>query len=98
MLNGEIRDQEVKLKQRLALYLETGQFARAASMEQSLTRVGLIENEDVGYALAYAFFKIGDFESAEKRLQELTRPDLFRKSAELRSAMQDCAEEPWQCL
>jgi predicted Zn-dependent protease len=98
MLNGEVQDQEVKLKQRLALYLETGQFARAATMERDLTRLGLLEDEDIRYALAYAYFKTGDFEATERQLQQLTRPDLFRKAAELRSAIQDCAEDTWQCL
>lgn len=98
MLNGEISDQSVKLKQRLALYLETGRFARAASMDRDLTRLGLLDDEDVRYAMAYAYFKNGDFEGAEGHLQRLTRPDLFRKAAELRSAMQDCAEDTWQCL
>jgi tetratricopeptide (TPR) repeat protein len=98
MLNGEVQDQAVKLKQRLALYLETGQFARAATMERDLTRLGLLDDEDIRYALAYAYFKTGDFEATERQLQQLTRPDLFRKAAELRSAIQDCAEDTWQCL
>lgn len=98
MLNVQIQDQEVKLKQRLALYLETQQFAQAAAMELDLRRIGLLGDEDIRYALAYAFFKTGDFAAAELQLQQLTRPDLFRKAAELRSAMQDCAEDIWQCL
>lgn len=98
MLNGEVQDQTVKLKQRLALYLETGQYARAASMERDLTRLGLLDDEDIRYALAYAYFKNGDFEATERQLQQLTRPDLFRKAAELRSVIQDCAEDTWQCL
>lgn len=98
MLNGEVRDQSVKLKQRLALYLETQQFARAAAMDRDLRRLGLLDDEDIRYALAYAYFKNGDFEATESHLQQLTRPDLFRKAAELRSAIQDCAEDTWQCL
>jgi tetratricopeptide (TPR) repeat protein len=98
MLNSQVRDQEVKLKQRLALYLETGQFATAAAMDMDLRLVNLLDDEDVRYALAYAYFKTGDFDGAERHLQKLTRPDLFRKAAELRSAIQDCFEDTWQCL
>ncbi len=98
MLNGQVQDQEVKLKQRLALYIETGQFARAAAMDRDLQRLGLLNEEDIRYALAYAYFKTGDFTVAESHLQKLTRPDLFRKAAELRSAIQDCAEDTWQCM
>jgi hypothetical protein len=67
-------------------------------MERDLTRLGLLDDEDIRYALAYAYFKTGDFEATERQLQQLTRPDLFRKAAELRSAIQDCAEDTWQCL
>jgi tetratricopeptide (TPR) repeat protein len=98
MLNAQVADQEVKLKQRLALYIETRQFAQAAAMENDLARNGLLDDEDIRYALAYAHFKSGDFEATERHLQRLTRPDLFRKAAELRSAIQDCSEDSWQCL
>ena len=67
-------------------------------MEIPLRRVGLMEDEDLRYALAYALFKTGDFDGAERHLAALTRPDLFRKAAELRSAIQDCAEDSWKCL
>lgn len=98
LLNGQISDQEVKLKQRLALHLELQQFARAAAMETSLRRLGVLEDQDIRYAIAYAQFKTGNFDAAEKHLQTLTRPDLFRKATQLRSAIQDCAEDTWQCL
>lgn len=98
MLNGQISDQEVKLKQRLALYLELQQFERAAAMDTSLRRLGVLEDQDIRYAIAYAHFKTGNFATAEEHLQRLTRPDLFRKAAELRSAIADCAQDAWQCL
>lgn len=98
MLNGQISDQQVKFRQRLALLLELQRFEQAAAMEDDLRRTGLIDDEDIRYALAYAVFKVGDFETAELHLQKLTRPDLFRKAAELRRAIQDCSEDAWQCL
>lgn len=98
MLNGQISDQQVKFRQRLALLLELQRYEQVAAMDRDLTRVGLIEDEDILYALAYAEFKTGDFEATEAHLQKLTRPDLFRKAAELRRAMQDCSGDRWQCL
>ena len=67
-------------------------------MEIPLRRVGLLAEEDLRYAVAYALFKTGDFEDAERHLAQLNRPDLFRKAAELRRAIQDCAGERWKCL
>jgi predicted Zn-dependent protease len=98
MLNGQVTDQKVKFRQRLALLIELQRYEQAAAMENDLRRTGLMDDEDVRYALAYAVFKTGDFDGAELHLQKLARPDLFRKAAELRRAMQDCAQEKWQCL
>jgi tetratricopeptide (TPR) repeat protein len=98
LLNGQIANQPEKLRQRLALYLEMGNFEQAASMELPLTRLGMLSDEDLRYAIAYAQFKTGDFEAAEKNLAALNRPDLFRKAAELRRAIQDCAVDSWLCL
>lgn len=98
MLNGVISDQATKIKQRLALFLEMQRYAQAAAMDTDLRRLGLLDDEDILYALAYAQFKTGQFEVAESHLQKLTRPDLFRKAAELRSAIADCNEDRWQCL
>lgn len=98
MLNGQLADQPEKFKQRLALYLQLQNFEQAAAMETPLYRVGLLEEEDLRYAIAYALFKTGEFDRAEQHLTYLTRPDLFRKAAELRSAIQDCAEDSWKCL
>lgn len=97
-LNSQLSDQPEKLRQRLAIYLQQENFEQAAAMEIPLRRVGLMQDEDLRYAIAYSLFKIGDFEAAEKHLAELARPDLFRKAAELRRAMVDCNEERWRCL
>lgn len=97
-LNAQLSSQPEKLRQRLALYLELENFEQAAAMETPLRRIGLIEDQDLRYAIAYALFKTGEFGAAEGHLAVLTRADLFRKAAELRRAMQDCREDRWKCL
>jgi tetratricopeptide (TPR) repeat protein len=97
-LNSQLADQPEKFRQRLALYLQMGSYEQAAAMEVPLRRVGLLQEEDLRYAIAYALFKIGDFVAAEAQLAELTRPDLFRKAAELRRSINDCAADQWKCL
>jgi len=96
-LNAGIIDQSQKLKQRLAILIELQRFDQAAAMEADLTRTGLLEDEDIRYALAYAHFKSGDFEQAEAQLSRLERADLFRKALELRRVMEQCADQPWLC-
>ena len=96
-LNASVIDQAKKLKQRLSIFLEMSRFEQAAGMENDLARVGLLKDEDIRYGLAYAMFKSGDFEGAERHLKQLSRSDLFRRATELRRAMEQCAESPWMC-
>jgi tetratricopeptide (TPR) repeat protein len=96
-LNAQVIDQSRKLKQRLAIFIELGRFDQAAGMEPDLVRTGLLTEEDIRYALAYALFKTGRYEQAESHLSQLTRNDLFRKANELRRAMEQCRDEPWLC-
>lgn len=96
-LNESIGDQKIKLKQRLSLLLALKQYERAANMESSLYRTGLLEDQDVRYALAYALFSSRRFADANKHLDHLTHAELFRKGTELRRLMEICKTEPWQC-
>ncbi len=96
-LNESISDQKIKLKQRLSILLALKQYERAANMESSLYRTGLLEDEDVRYALAYALFSTRRFPETAKHLDYLKNAELFRKGAELRRLMEMCKTEPWQC-
>lgn len=96
-LNESISDQKVKFKQRLSILLALKQFERAANMESSLYRTGLLDDQDVRYALAYALFSSGRFTKANKHLDHLKNAELFRKGTELRRLMEVCKTEPWQC-
>ena len=96
-LNAQVRDRAKKLKQRLAILLEYEDFELAAAMEKPLFRVGLLEDEDIRYAAAYSLFKAGQFDEALNQLNHIKRPDLFRKSTELRKIMQSCESATWSC-
>ena len=97
-LNARVGDQDKKLKQRLGILLELKHYGQVASMEDDLFRVGLLENDDVRYALAYAQFRLGDFAQAERHLKQLTGGDAFRKATAVREAMTDCREARWRCF
>ena len=96
-LNGLILDQTGKLKQRMALMLQLENFEQAAGMENSLKRLQLDEDENIKYALAYSFFKIGSYSKAKDYLSKITDTDIFKKAVELRKIMADCQLEPWHC-
>ena len=96
-INSEIIDQKTKLKQRLAILIELGDFESVAAMNDAMNRLQLFENQDLRYAHAYALFRTGDFAFAKQQLSQLTRADLFRKATELRKAMDTCEGAAWLC-
>jgi tetratricopeptide (TPR) repeat protein len=96
-LNARVPDSAKKLKQRIGILAELRRYEQIAGMAGALERAGLLDDEDVRYALAFAFFRGGDFEGAERHLSALTRPELFRKATELRRIMSDCNDARWNC-
>lgn len=96
-LNAQVPEPAEKLRQRLAILLQLERFEMVAGMEDSLMRAGLLGDQNIRYALAYAFFKSGEFDLAEKHLAPLTDGDLFRKAVQLRQVMGECRSEPWKC-
>lgn len=97
-LNAQINNQTEKFKQRMAILLELKHFEEIAAMEDTLHRVGLLSDDEIRYALAYAYFKTGNFEDAERHLAKLTSGEAFRKATAVRKAMEDCRNARWKCL
>ncbi|MBN2782408.1 MAG: hypothetical protein JXQ66_04135 [Campylobacterales bacterium] len=95
--NSKILDVKEKLKQKISIFLEFGEFEKVVALEDMLDRTALLENEDIRYALAYAYFKTEDYKEAEYHLKRLTRNDLFQKSISLRKSMEQCKEDIWEC-
>jgi tetratricopeptide (TPR) repeat protein len=96
-LNAEVAEQKPKIRQRLALLIDLGRFEEAAGLGPRLSRLGLLEEDQVVYALAYALFQAGRFEEAERHLSRIRTPELFDKAMELRRAMARCRAEGWEC-
>ena len=96
-LNSQVSDQKEKLKQRLSLLLEAERFEMVSGMDGALSRLGLLKDDNVRYALAYAFFKLGDFEKAEVELKKIKDAGLFRAATQLRQAMNNCRDAGWEC-
>lgn len=96
-MNGEVADPVAKARQRLGLLLEAESWDRAVALEDRLVRLGLAEDDGVGYGLGYAWFRIGDLARAERWLQGISDPDAFRRATELRQVMAAC-DPTWGCL
>lgn len=98
LLNSQVTDQKVKMRQRLGLLIELEKFEEAASLLPRLARLGLLADEQVIYAVAFAYYRIGQLDLAEQWLKRIKDTDLFKKAVELRRAMTDCAQRGWSCL
>ncbi|MEA1918465.1 MAG: CDC27 family protein [Campylobacterota bacterium] len=97
-LNSQVLDQKEKLKQRLAIYVEFAEYDRAIAMHPALERSGLLENEDIRYALAYTYYMNAQYDKSEAILKTLTKPDLFSKGITLRNNMEKCRANRWDCI
>lgn len=96
-LNAQLPDQPEKIRQRLGILVQAEQFEACSSLEPRLARLGLLNDDEIRYALAYCHYRSGDSARAEIVLKSIRRADLFQKANELRKAMQNCAEAGWQC-
>jgi tetratricopeptide (TPR) repeat protein len=96
-LNAQATQQKAKVRQRLGLLVELERFEEAAAMAPRLSRLGLLADEEIAYALAYALFKTQRFDLAERQLKRITRPKIFARAVALRKAMDACRKQRWAC-
>lgn len=95
--NSRILKQKEKLRQRMAIQLESGNYDQVLAMQDELLRVRLLDDDAFQYAIAYSYFQLGDYDDAEKTLEKVTDVRIFRKATELRKIMVSCADEKWLC-
>ncbi|MCA9664149.1 MAG: hypothetical protein KC503_01130, partial [Myxococcales bacterium] len=95
--NGLVLEQKPKVRQRLGLLIELARFEQAAAMAPRLSRLGLLADQRIVYALAYALYKVGRYKRAERWLKRLTKPELFQRAIELRKAMAVCSASGFAC-
>lgn len=97
ILNTRITDQKEKLRQKMAIWLEMEEYELVAGMADDLQRTGLLTSDNMIYALAYSFFRTGNFVTAEKYLKKISTSEYFSKAAELRREMEKCSGEGSLC-
>lgn len=95
--NAQVKDQQKKIRQRLGLFIELGRFEEAAAMEKRLSRLRLLKEEPIAYALAYSNYRTGRLLAAEEFLRGIRDPGLYQKAIELRRAIEVCRKSGWTC-
>nr|BAL53710.1 tetratricopeptide repeat domain protein [uncultured Gammaproteobacteria bacterium] len=96
-LNAQVPDVKAQRRQRVALLLALKRYDEALAMQRALARAGLLQEDAVRYALAYAAYRTGKLEQVETYLQAISDPQIFRQAAELRRLLQECEDQPWRC-
>lgn len=95
--NSQLLDPKQKYKQKIAIYLEYGNYEKVLSTRSALERNGLLKDQNILYALAYSYYVTGDFDESEKLLKRISDSELFKKGIELRKNMNKCKNNHWEC-
>jgi predicted Zn-dependent protease len=96
-MNALVLDQRDKIRQRLDLLIEAERYAEVAALDERLSRLGLLREERLLYALAYAHYVSGERERVQQLLGRVSEGEFLSKAAAIQEAMATCDEDVWQC-
>ncbi len=97
-LNSMMMDKEEKTKQKVAIFIGKGEFEKIIGIKDALDRYGLLQNDNMRYALAYAYYMVKDYDSAEAHLKKIEDDELFSKSTVIRKNIEKCRSNSLECI
>ena len=97
-LNSKMKDKEEKTKQKVAIYISRGEFEKVIGLKDALDRYGLLMNDNMRYALAYAYYVVKDYEKAEMHLKKIEDDELFSKATVIRKNIEKCKNNSLECI
>lgn len=92
-LNAQVTDQAEKLRQRISLLLDKGRFEEISLLHARANRLGLLKEDNVAYAVAYAHFQRARYSRAKALLAGIQDARIFQKAVEIRKAIEVRMEE-----
>ncbi len=95
-LNSQITDQTKKSKQRFNLLVAMGRYEEALALENRLQQNGVLEDDAIKYALAYALFETRQLERSREYVNQISSADYFRRATQLRRAIETVKSEKYQ--
>lgn len=96
-LNRRIIDQTEKFRQRIGIDIHFEDYESMVAKIETLKRYNLLSDENILYALGFAYFKNGDFKNAKNLLQRVTDRQLFTKASYLFQQIENCQNDPFAC-
>ena len=97
-LNSMMTDKEEKTKQKVAIFIGKGEFEKIIGLKDALDRYGLLQNDNMRYALAYAYYMVKDYDRAEAELKKIEDDELFSKATVIRKNIEKCRSNSLECI
>ncbi|MCW9025734.1 MAG: tetratricopeptide repeat protein, partial [Thiovulaceae bacterium] len=97
-LNSQISDKIEKLKQKLAIHIDRGEFEKVIGLKNALERYNLLKDDNIRYALAYSYYMSKDYDKAENNLKKIKNDDLFKKATIIRTNIEKCRNNSMECI
>ncbi|MDQ7042187.1 MAG: hypothetical protein Q9M34_01510 [Sulfurimonas sp.] len=97
-LNAQNIDKIEKLKQKIAIYLNVGEYRKIIGLKKALKRYKMLNDDNLRYALAYSYYMSGDYKSAEAELKYIQDSELFSKATVIRKNIEKCTNNELECL
>lgn len=97
-LNTQNIDKIEKLKQKIAIYLNTGEYRKIIGLIKALKRYKMLDDENLRYAVAYSYYSVGDYKNAEAHLKYISDSELFSKATVIRKNIEKCTNNSMECL
>ena len=97
-LNSQINDKVEKLKQKLSIYLDREEYEKIIGLKDGLNRYNLLKDDNLRYALSYAYYMAKDYEKAEENLKKISNNELFMKATIIRKNIAKCKDNSMECI
>jgi hypothetical protein len=96
-LNRRITKQDDKFRQRIAIDIHLEDYESMVAKTDVLSRYDLVGDDNIAYALGFAYFKIGDYARSKYFLKNITDNQLFNKATYLFEQIEKCQNDPFAC-
>jgi tetratricopeptide (TPR) repeat protein len=97
-LNSQMKNKTEKLKHKIAIYIDRGEFEKVIGLKKGLKRYNLLADENVRYALAYSYYMAKDYDNAETHLKKISDSELFNKATVIRKNIEQCRDNAMECI
>jgi tetratricopeptide (TPR) repeat protein len=90
--NSLVEDQNLRVRQKFQLLVEQRRYEEALAMEESLGRIGALDDDGMKYAIAYLYYTLGKYGEAQKYLNRIANPAFNSTVSQLRRVIETARE------